>query len=118
MKVIIDNWELVLALVCAILCVATNIIVFVALPTEKKLTNLREWLLYAVVEAEKKFQGGTGAIKLRYVYNLAVDKFMWLPAVLTFEEFSAYVDDALEWMRVQLMSNKNIQNYVEGGENG
>lgn len=117
MNMIIDYWALVIAILCICACVVTNIIYFYLEPRDKKIANLQEWLLYAVVEAEKTLGSGTGALKLRYVYNLAVDRFRWLPRVLTFDAFSNYVDDALEWMRVQLESNKAIKDYVNESSN-
>lgn len=114
MDMIIDYWPFLIAVVCMIICIAESLIVFYAEPTDKKLACLREWLMFAVIEAEKAYKSGTGAIKLRYVYDLAITKFKWIPRLLTFDMFSKMVDDALEWMRVQLESNKNVKDYVDG----
>ena len=56
--------------------------------------------------------GGTGQLKLRYVYDLFVTKFPVAAKFITFTLFSEMVDKALEKFNNLLTSNKNIQNYV------
>ena len=89
---------------------------FLGLPTEQQLDNLKEWLKWAVTQAEKELGSGTGQLKLRMVYDMAVEKFPWLVRLVPFEEFSMWVDEALLWLNKQLESNKNITNLVKGGE--
>ena len=43
-------------------------------------------------------------------------KFPWLAPVITFEQFSGLVDDALEEMRKLLEDNKAVQQLVTGEE--
>lgn len=78
------------------------------------LNKVREWLLYAVTKAEKELGGGTGQIKLRYVYDMFVTRFAWLARVISFEAFSMMVDEALERMKKMLESNKAMQTLVSG----
>lgn len=70
--------------------------------------------LYAVTKAEKELGGGTGQIKLRYVYDMFVARFTWLARVISFETFSMMVDEALERMKKMLESNKAMQTLVSG----
>lgn len=77
-----------------------------------KIANIKEWLKYAVIEAEKALGGGTGQLKLRYVYDLAVSQFPWLVSIVSFDIFSSWVDEALEWMKQQLEINIKINDYV------
>ena len=88
--------------------------VFVKMPSDKQLNKVREWLLYAVTKAEKELGGGTGQIKLRYVYDMFVARFAWLARVISFEAFSMMVDEALERMKKMLESNKAMQTLVSG----
>lgn len=88
--------------------------VFVKMPSDKQLNKVREWLLYAVTKAEKELGGGTGQIKLRYVYDMFVARFTWLARVISFEAFSIMVDEALERMKKMLESNKAMQTLVSG----
>ena len=87
-------------------------IYFFKLDKKKRIEILNEWLLLAVIQAEKELGNGTGQVKLRFVYDLFLDKFTWLSRIISFETFSVLVDDALEKMRTMLDSNSELQNYV------
>ena len=75
--------------------------------------KVKEWLKYAVIEAEKYLGTGTGQLKLRAVYDMFVEAYPVFSKILPFSIFSKMVDDALEWMRIQLENNVNIKYYVE-----
>ena len=83
---------------------------------ETKIANIKQWLKLAVVEAEKALGSGTGQLKLRYVYDLAVKQFPWIVTLITFEIFSGWVDEALDWMRDQLKQNSAIEGYTMNRE--
>ena len=85
---------------------------FVKLPREQKIKNLKEWLKWAVIEAEKTLGSGTGQLKLRMVYDMAAAKFPWIVKLVSFDLFSSWVDEALEWMRKQLEDNKKLTEYI------
>ena len=104
--VIIASVIIAIALVC-------GIIWFVKLPKDKKIANIKEWLKYAVVEAERELGSGTGQLKLRMVYDMAVKQFPFIVQLIPFDTFSKWVDEALDWMRGQLAENKAAQSYVE-----
>ena len=112
---ILDNWFMVITLLAVILAVASMLVQFAGRPNSEQLLALSEWLKYAVTEAEKQLGSGTGQLKLRYVWNMAIERFDWLDRVMEFEKFAYYVDLALVWMREQLEKNANIGTYVEGG---
>ena len=76
--------------------------------------NIKEWLIYACTEAEKILGSKTGKIKLRYVYNMFIEKYKFLAAVITFEQFSGLVDLALVEMRVIIETNEAVKAIVEG----
>ena len=82
-------------------------------PNKVKINTVKEWLKIAVVEAEKNLGSGTGQLKLRQVYNLAITKFPWIGQIIKFETFSEWVDEALVWMRDELSKNDAIKNYIE-----
>lgn len=83
-------------------------------PREEQIEQLKEWLLYAVTRAEQIYGSSTGQLKLRYVYDLFVQRFPALSNVISFAWFSKLVDDALEQMRGMLSTNKVIKAIVEG----
>lgn len=77
--------------------------------------KVKEWLKWAVVEAEKLLGSGTGQLKLRQVYDWFCEQFTFLSAIVPFKVFSAWVDTALETMREWLSNNKNVAGYIGGG---
>ena len=85
---------------------------FVKLDKEKKVANVKEWLKWAVTKAEKSLGGGTGQLKLRAVYDLAVSKYPWLLTFVTFEMFDEWVKEALVWMEKQIDTNPAFKEYV------
>ena len=107
------NVQIIVALVIVAIALVCGIIWFVKLPKDKKIANIKEWLKYAVVQAEKELGSGTGQLKLRMVYDMAVNKFPFLVKLVPFNIFSGWVDESLDWMRDQLAENKAAQNYVE-----
>ena len=114
MEIIVNNWYIILAL-AAVLGMATWYIYrYFNLPSEAQLAKVREWLLWAVTEAEKELGGGTGKLKLRQVYDLFVTRFPWLARIVPFDLFSSMVDDALEDMREMLKTNQAVKAHVSG----
>lgn len=81
---------------------------------EEEIQKVREWILMAVIDAEKYFGSDTGVYKLRYVYDIFVSKFSWLVVLVSFETFSDLVDDALIDMKSILSSNQKMYEYVYG----
>lgn len=116
MKFIVENWYIILGLVLIIGGFAYAVYTFINCPTDKKLSKVKEWLLYAVTEAEKNLGGGTGQIKLRYVYDMFLVKFPYVAKIVSFDEFSKLVDEALVKFRDMLSSNTAVQNYVNNKE--
>lgn len=114
MSYIAENWYLLVATAAILVVAGFSVYSFVKKPTTEQIKAVKEWLLYAVIEAEKKLGGGTGQVKLRYVYDMFVEKFRFLAELITFETFSGLVDEALEKMRDMLQNNKAVNSYVEG----
>lgn len=114
MDFIIENWPIIVAGTAFVAAVASCVVKFVGLPTESQLAKVKEWLLWAVTEAEKELGGGTGQLKLRQVYDLFVTRFPWLAKMISFDVFSGLVDEALEEMRSMLDSNQAVKAFVEG----
>ena len=104
MDFFINYWYIIMA-VAALPAVA---VLFVCAQLDK----VREWLLWAVTEAEKNLGGGTGKLKLRQVYDLFVTRFPWLAKTVSFELFSSLVDDALDEMRDMLDKNEAVKAFV------
>lgn len=114
MEFIIENWYIILALLAVLFVAAVAVRRYTGLPSDAQLAKVREWLLWAVTEAEKELGGGTGKLKLRQVYDLFIVRFPWLVKVVPFEFFSEMVDDALEDMRKMLKENEAVKALVDG----
>ena len=76
--------------------------------------NIKEWLLYAVIEAEKNLGSKMGQVKLRKVYDEFVFTFPIVSKVISFKCFSKMVDMALLEMKKMLSSNEKVKEYIEG----
>lgn len=114
MNFIIDNWYIILALSLAAIALIVAIVRFFKSDKKTWLANVKEWLLYATTLAEKELGGGTGKLKLRYVYDMFVVKFPWLAKIISFEYFSSLVDETLGSMNDLLTTNNAVQLYVNG----
>ena len=114
MEFLTENWPLLIAAVAVIAVAATYLINFFKMPGNAQLQKVKEWLLFAVTQAEKELGGGTGQIKLRYVYDMFVMKFPTLVKFISFETFSFMVDEDLDKMRHLLETNQKVEAYVEG----
>lgn len=108
MKWIIDNWSLLVVALCVVSSVILYIKKFTKLPTEEQITKVKEWLLWAVLQAEAEFGGGTGQLKLHYVYDLFVQRFPDIAALISFDMFDKLVDEVLVRMRRILETNLDI----------
>lgn len=111
-KWIADNWALIILLVVVLTELIITIVKFSEKPTDEKIAMFKEWLLFAVAEAEKELGSGTGMLKLRWVYDKALAKFPMIATALPFEKFCEYVDEALEKFKEVLSSNEQIQKYI------
>ena len=118
MDLIVENWAVFVAALAILAVAIVAIVRFVGLPTASQLAKVKEWLLWAVTEAEKELGGGTGQLKLRQVYDLFVTRFPWLAKLISFELFSDMVDEALEQMRHLLDTNTAVAAFVTGDGKG
>ncbi len=111
---IIVNLIFIIGLAIAAGFGAWKVYCFTKMPQAEQLVAIKEWLLWAVAEAEKLYGTGTGALKLRYVYDMFLTKFSYLADIISFEDFSKMVDESLNGFRELLKVNEKINTYVEG----
>ena len=112
---IIKNIDVIIGIVALLIALGIAIYKFIQSGKEHQIKKVKEWLLFAVIQAEKELGGGTGQVKLRYVYDMFVSKFKFVQMLVSFEEFSEMVDDSLDIMRGMLSTNNKVKEYV-GGE--
>ncbi len=112
MNMIIENWYIILAAVLILELAAIGVYTFVKLPKSERIAKVEKWLEYACIKAEKELGSGTGQIKLRMVYDMFLSRFPAIEKMVTFECFSAMVDNALIEVRKKLKENERLAQYV------
>lgn len=111
---IANNWFYIIILVAIFVVIIRLAYQIIKDPSSVDLSKVQEWLLWAVMQAEKQLGGGTGQLKLRYVYDMFIARFPTVSKILTFEAFSIMVDIALAKLNEMLTNNKKVQQYVYG----
>lgn len=97
-----DIKDIILGAILAVIIIAGGIYV----------NGFKNWLVWAVSEAETVFGSNTGKLKLRYAYELAVERFPMIAKIIPFALFSKMVDSALDIMRDMIENNKSIADAI------
>lgn len=114
MNFIMEYWPVLVSAFAAVLLAVIVVIRFCKSNRKEQIKKIREWLLYATTLAEKELGGGTGKLKLRFVYDMFAVKFPWMVQVISFDRFSGLVDEVLHDMNALLQTNSAVQLYVNG----
>ena len=117
MNFITEHWATIVFMALVVVIAICMIIKFCKSTKEEQIKKIKEWLLYATILAEKELGGGTGKLKLRYVYDMFIVKFPWLSKLFSFDRFSEFVDDALYEMKELIATNDAVNNYVSNSDN-
>lgn len=88
------------------------ILAFVIVAGGIYVNGFKNWLVWAVSEAENMFGSNTGKLKLRYAYELAINRYPVLAKIIPFTMFSSMVDGALAVMRKMIEDNNDIANII------
>lgn len=99
MDFILNNLQYIFAGLVLVLLAVGLVWWFVKLPKERKVAQVKHWLLSAVLEAERALGAGTGPQKLKRVYDLFAERFPSISRMVSFDVFSGWVDEALETMK-------------------
>lgn len=102
----------------AIIILAVVLIVLLICIIALRFKSFKNWLVYAVSEAEKALGGGTGKLKIRYAYDLAIKQFPVIAKIIPWNLFSWLIDSALVIMREMISENKNIAEVIEQKSGG
>lgn len=114
MEFLISNWYVGIAIIAVLFILVVAVYVFIKTPSTKQIEKVKQWMLYAILTAEKELGSKTGRLKLSLVYGSFVSKFKWLSMIMSFEMFSQLVDECLEEMRKMLETNKAVARIVTG----
>ena len=106
-----DNNAIIL-IAAAVFAVVLFVLAYRFLGEEK----VKKWLRWAVLEAEKDLQSGTGEAKLVRVYSLLIVAFPKFSKILPYRRFEKLVDCALVWMDELLANNPIIASTVYSAE--
>ena len=112
MEWLMTNWYMIIVFLIVGIVAGMAIKKWLELPTMDQIESVKEWLVYAVTEAEKQLGGKTGQLKLRLVYDMAIEKFKWL-SFISFSTFSDWVDEALVVMK-DMLKNERIAELIIG----
>ena len=107
-----ENLIIIFGIIILLCVLGIGLYHFFSLSKERQKEIILEWLLLAVVLAEKELGDGTGQIKLRFVYDLFIDKFRFISYFISFAQFSKLVDQALDRMKDIMNNNKQVQEYI------
>lgn len=116
MDFILEYWYIILAAVAGVAVGVVLTVHFFKMPSDKQIAKVKEWLLWAVLAAERELGNGTGKLKLRSVYDLFVRSFPWVARVVSFETFAEWVDEALDTVEEWLKEDA-VAEYVAGVAN-
>ena len=97
-----DTQNIIIGVILAVIMIAGGIY----------FNGFKNWLVWAVTEAETMFGSKTGQLKLRYAYELAIERFPIIAKFIPFAVFSKLVDGALDIMRDMIENNKNIADAI------
>jgi len=114
MNWLLNNWYILIGIVAVLIAVGIAIYKFLGLPTASQISKIKEWLLYAVTEAEATLGSQTGILKLRMVYDMFIARFSMVAKIVSFDTFSYWVDEALDEMRELLEKNEAVKSIVIG----
>ena len=112
MKWLIDNWSLLVVIFLAIFLGIKSAYNFFHLSSTDQLEKIKEWALFIVVQMEKTYGSGTGSLKLSAAYDAFLKAFPDFVTIISFEQFSKIIDEALVRMKHLLETNMDINAYV------
>lgn len=112
MKWILENWSVLVVIALLIFFGIKYLLYFASLGSDEQVKKIREWALAVVIEMEKQYGSKTGSLKLSAAYSLFFKSFPELVTIISFEQFSEIIDDALAQMRHLLETNKEVASYV------
>lgn len=109
------NLDVVIVLLVAVIAIAILLTGFLLLPSTTRISKIRRWLKYAVMQAEKEWHEGTGELKLGAVYAAFLLRFPFAAKIIPYSVFKILVDKALDEMVELCNENPNIERAIKEG---
>ena len=107
MDFVIDYWFIIFGFFAVGAFVGAWIHKFVTEPSFQQKEDLKNWLKMAMYKAEKELGSKTGELKLLTVYNMFVTAMPWMARVISFDQFSDYVLECMDWLNKKLEEEQN-----------
>lgn len=104
-----EYWFVFILFIGVVATAAIKVYKFINTPSGEQLKKVQQWLIWAVAKAEEVLGSGTGQLKLRYVYDMFITKFPVIAKFVTYDEFKAMTEKALEEFKEMLENNKQIK---------
>lgn len=104
-----EYWFIFILFIGVVATAAIKVYKFINTPSGEQLKKVQQWLIWAVAKAEEALGSGTGQLKLRYVYDMFITKFPVIAKFVTYDEFKAMTEKALEEFKEMLENNKQIK---------
>lgn len=89
---------------------------FLQQPKKEQVEMVKAWLLWAVASAETELESAPGKMKLRWVYDLFVQRFPNVAKAVPFAVFSGWVDEALKDAG-EMLSGEGTENAEDAAKN-
>lgn len=118
MEFLVENWYMILGGIALLVLVIGTVYAFLKHPTSSQVKKIKEWLLIAVIEAERNLGSNTGEVKLSKVYSDFITKFPWMSKIISLEQFKKLVDLALAEMKKLMSEKEEVKQYVEDNKKG
>lgn len=90
---------------------------FLQRPKKEQVEQVKAWLLWAVASAERELESTPGRLKLRWVYDLFVQRFPNVAKAVPFAVFSDWVDEALKEAE-EMLSEEGTENAADAIKEG
>ena len=110
MKIIIENWEIILLIViCTVICTAIIGILFYT----GNIKKIKQILLYLVTKAEQELGSGTGELKYAAVTTWLYERLPTIAKVFfTTKRIDALIEEAVSKMKQYLSENENAKRLI------
>lgn len=107
-----ENWITICIIALLVIVGLVMLFNFILLPSNKQQEKIHQWLLWAVVEAERYLESGTGQLKLVYVYDKFKKQYPLFATFMPYLTFEKMVEAALEEMHYLIATNPAVEDFV------
>ena len=104
-----SNLDVLIVLVVGVISLTALLTGFLLLPATDRISKIKQWMKYAVMDAENDWHEGTGELKLGTVYAAFLLRFPIVAKLVPYSVFKILVDKALDQMVEIFNANPTIE---------